>query len=70
MTVSLRRETRRDDHRRTIELLNAVDNAFDNDAGAAALEDDQSFESIVLFGVGNDPSKPYPPAGHTYPRRD
>jgi hypothetical protein len=63
------RENQRDDNRRTMELLGSVDNAFDNDAGAAALEDDNSFESIVLFGVGNDPSKPYPPAGHTYPRR-
>ena len=68
--MSLRRETRRDDNRRTVELLNAMDNAFDNDAGAAALEDDRSFESVLLFGLANDRATTnYPPAGHNYPKR-
>ena len=56
------------DHDRTMRLLNAVDKAFDNPAGAAAFEDDKSFESVVLHGVAHDPTKPYPPAGHSYPR--
>lgn len=68
--MSLRRETRTDDNRRTHALLNAVDRAFDNDAGAAALENAHSFESVVLFGLANDKaSATYPPAGHRYPKR-
>lgn len=67
--MSIRRETRDDDTRRTGALLDAVDRAFDNDAGAAALEDDSSFESVVLFSVAGDPAQPSPPAGHSFPRR-
>ncbi|MGW1675676.1 hypothetical protein [Streptomyces sp. NPDC002324] len=67
--MSIRRETHDDDNRRTGALLDAVDRAFDNDAGSVALEDDSSFESVVLFGVAGDPAQQYPPAGHTYPRR-
>lgn len=67
--MGLRRENRRDDERRTIELLHAVEGAFDNDASVTAFEDDRSFESIILFGVGNDPTRTYPPPGHTYPKR-
>ncbi|MFF7308153.1 hypothetical protein [Streptomyces sp. NPDC008137] len=67
--MSFRRETRNDDKRRTHSLLDAVDRAFDNDAGTAALEDDRSFESILLFGVAGDPAQQYPPAGHNYPKR-
>lgn len=64
------RENRRDDNRRTSELLDAVDRAFDNDAGAAALQDDRSFESVLLFGLANDKAAAvYPPAGHGYPKR-
>ncbi|MGW1379550.1 hypothetical protein ACWD6P_35520 [Streptomyces sp. NPDC002446] len=67
--MSIRRETHDDDTRRTHALLDAVDAAFDNEAGAVALEDDGSFESIVLFGVAGDPAVPNPPAGHSFPRR-
>ncbi|MFD4596748.1 hypothetical protein ACFWPQ_01820 [Streptomyces sp. NPDC058464] len=67
--MSLRRETQHDDNRRTGALLDAVDRAFDNDAGAAALEDERSFESVLLFGIAGDPAQPYPPGGHTYPKR-
>lgn len=64
------RENRRDDNRRTSELLDAVDRAFDNDAGVAALQDDRSFESVLLFGLANDKAVAvYPPAGHGYPKR-
>jgi hypothetical protein len=55
------------DEARTARLLDACDQAFDNDA--ADFTRDDSFESVVLFGVGRDPSEPYPPTGHTYPRR-
>jgi hypothetical protein len=68
--MGIRRENGRDDDRRTKELLGAVDRAFDNDAGAAALEDERSFESVLLFGLANDKAAAtYPPAGHGYPKR-
>lgn len=65
--MSLRRENRRDDNRRTIELLNALDRASEMRPDPDAELDD--FETVVLFGVGNDPTQPYPPAGHRYPKR-
>ncbi|MER5461646.1 hypothetical protein ABT010_13350 [Streptomyces sp. NPDC002668] len=64
----LRRNPKLDDEDRTVRLLDAVDGAFDNPAGAAAFENPRSFESVVLHGVAYDPAKPHPPAGHTYPR--
>ncbi|MGA4844688.1 hypothetical protein [Streptomyces sp. G45] len=56
------------DKARTGRLLDHVDQAFDNDAGEMALQDDDSFESIVLFGVAGDPAQQYPPPSHDYPR--
>lgn len=65
--MSFRRETRDDDNCRTDALLDALDRASearpDPDAELGA------FETVVLFGVASDPGQPYPPAGHTYPRR-
>lgn len=54
------------DEARTGRLLDAVDAAFDDDPGATF--EDGSFESVVLHGVAYDPTQPYPPAGHPYPR--
>ena len=65
--MSFRRETRDDDERRTKTLLDALDNATEMRPDPMAPLDE--FETVVLFGVANDPAKPYPPAGHTYPRR-
>lgn len=65
--MSFRRETRDDDKRRTYALLDAVDAAFDD--GGLATYHDPHFEEVILFGVANDPTQPYPPAGHTYPKR-
>lgn len=53
------------DEARTTRLLEAVDAAFDNDEADFS---DGTFESVVLHGVAYDPTKPYPPAGHPYPR--
>ncbi|MFF3326089.1 hypothetical protein [Streptomyces sp. NPDC002889] len=53
------------DEARTERLLAAADKAFDNpDADFS----DGSFEAVVLHGVAADPTRPYPPAGHPYPR--
>lgn len=65
--MGFRRETRDDDKRRTNSLLDALDRASEMRADPDAELDD--FETTVLFGVGHDPSLPYPPAGHTYPKR-
>ncbi|MGW1365045.1 hypothetical protein ACWCQP_47665 [Streptomyces chartreusis] len=65
--MSIRRETRDDDNRRTGALLDAVDRAFDD--GGLAQYHDPAFEDVVLFGIAGDPAQQYPPAGHTYPRR-
>lgn len=64
--MSFRRETR-DDKRRTNTLLDALDRASEMRPDPDADLDD--LETVVLFGVANDPAKPYPPAGHTYPKR-
>ncbi|MFF4741299.1 hypothetical protein ACFY2W_36260 [Streptomyces sp. NPDC001262] len=68
--MSWRRESKRDDDRRTNLLLDALDHAYAvrtgdpcSDAGLT------EFEETVLHGVGYDPARPYPPAGHRYPRK-
>lgn len=65
--MGFRRETAADDKRRTNNLLDAVDAAFDD--GGLADYSDPVFEEVVLFGVGYDPTQPYPPVGHTYPKK-
>ncbi|MFF3324945.1 hypothetical protein [Streptomyces sp. NPDC002889] len=57
---------RKKDEARTDRLLDAVDKAFDNDPNATF--EPGTFESVVLHGVAYNPGKPYPPAGHPYPR--
>ncbi|MFE0514829.1 hypothetical protein [Streptomyces sp. NPDC058964] len=61
-------ETRRDDAERTGWLLDAADIAFAFEPvnGIAA-----DFEAVVMEGLLTDQAVPvYPPAGHTYPRKD
>ncbi|CAM5251293.1 hypothetical protein SXANM310S_00019 [Streptomyces xanthochromogenes] len=65
--MSLRRETKNEDDLRTYALLDAVDVAFDH--GGKAQYADPQFEDVVLHGIAYDPCEPYPPAGHTYPKR-
>ncbi len=64
------RETQADDDARTGRLLDGVDTAYAVRTGAPAGDDDLTdFEETVLFASAPDPSTPYPPAGHTYPRK-
>ncbi|MEV5249873.1 hypothetical protein [Streptomyces werraensis] len=65
-----RSETKKQDDERTGRLLHGLEAAFALRTGDPCSDDDLTvFEEIVLFGVGYDPTQPYPPAGHTYPRR-
>jgi hypothetical protein len=66
----VRCETKRDDDARTGRLLDHLD-AMDQLTERPADPDAplSKFEEVVLFGVAYDPGQPYPPAGHTYPKR-
>jgi len=57
---------REKDEARTSRLLDALDRATEARPDPDAELSD--FETVVLFGVAYDPTKPYPPAGHPYPR--
>jgi len=62
------RETRLDDNDRTVALLDAADRAFEQEPETDLAAD---FESVVMEGLLTDRAVPvYPPAGHTYPRKD
>lgn len=65
--MGFRRETADEDRLRSNGLLDALDRASEMRPDPDA-ELDQ-FETVILFGVANDPAQPYPPAGHGYPRR-
>ncbi|MFJ6389097.1 hypothetical protein ACIQJT_15980 [Streptomyces sp. NPDC091972] len=57
-----------DDNARTLRLLDATDTAF---AHESTTELGTDFEQVVLEGLLTDRSVDvYPPAGHTYPRKD
>ncbi|MEV0170834.1 hypothetical protein AB0I00_06870 [Streptomyces sp. NPDC050803] len=57
-----------DDHARTERLLDAADIAFAYDPATGLAAD---FEAVVMEGLLADQGvSVYPPAGHTYPRRD
>jgi hypothetical protein len=57
-----------DDNARTLRLLDATDTAFAHDP---ATELGADFEQVVLEGLLTDRAVDvYPPAGHTYPRKD
>jgi hypothetical protein len=67
--VRFRRETRADDEARTIRLMDALDKASEAGDPDAPLT---PFEDVLLDGLGCGPDctgSPYPPAGHTYPRK-
>ncbi|WP_326813301.1 hypothetical protein [Streptomyces scopuliridis] len=59
------RETKNDDDMRTYALLEALDASSETGTSESLTE----FETVVLFGVAYDQSRPYPPPGHTYPKR-
>ncbi|MEV6957421.1 hypothetical protein [Streptomyces sp. NPDC051183] len=54
------------DQERSLRLLKAIDDAADDPTGEPGELSD--FERIVLYGVAELPGRPYPPAGHDYPR--
>ncbi|MFJ9905045.1 hypothetical protein ACIRVK_19465 [Streptomyces sp. NPDC101152] len=61
-------ESRRDDAERTGRLLDAADIAFTFEPVTDLAAD---FEAVVMEGLLTDQAVPvYPPAGHTYPRKD
>ncbi|WP_432130605.1 hypothetical protein [Streptomyces tendae] len=68
--MGIRRETPRDDDRRTRALLDAADHAFDRAPDSSLSE---AFQDVVLTGLGTDKAAAaagnYPPHGHNYPRR-
>ncbi|WP_329598093.1 hypothetical protein OIE43_22400 [Streptomyces pseudovenezuelae] len=62
------RESPDDDNARTLRLLDATDTAF---AHESATELGADFEQVVLEGLLTDRAvEVYPPAGHSYPRKD
>lgn len=62
MGLFRRAETAGHDDARTCKLLDAADNAFDTDESA--------FVDVVMDGLMSDKAtRPYPPAGHTYPKK-
>lgn len=66
--MSIFRETRDDDERRTSALSEALVTALDERTGGYVDSSEPTeFESVLLEGLSR-PST-YPPAGHVYPRR-
>lgn len=60
-----RSETPSRDDARTRELLDHADKAFATEEAG-----DTAFADVVMDGLMSDKATtPYPPAGHTYPRR-
>ncbi|MFJ6394040.1 hypothetical protein ACIQJT_41430 [Streptomyces sp. NPDC091972] len=71
MSIFRFRETPADDNARTNRLCDAADRAFETEQTTGLGED---FESVVMEGLLTDKAAAaagqYPPAGHTYPRKD
>lgn len=65
-----RAETKAHDDARTGRLLDGLETAYAVRTGDPVNGGDLTeFEETVLFAVAGDPAQPYPPAGHTYPRK-
>ena len=67
--MRFRRETPADDDARTVRLMDALDQAGEAGDQDAPLT---PFEEVLLDGLGCGPDctgSPYPPTGHTYPRK-
>jgi hypothetical protein len=70
MSFFRRTETAADDHARTGRILDSLDNAYTARTGDPVNGGDLTpFEEVVLEGAAPLPGDPYPPPGHTYPRR-
>lgn len=70
MGLFSRSESKKDDDARTGRLLDGLETAYavrtGDPCGGADLT---QFEEVALFAVAGDPAQPYPPAGHTYPKK-
>jgi len=66
--VKIRRETAKDDYRRTHELTAALGASLEP-VGTPVSPLRQEFEETVAHALHANKSEE-PPAGHTYPRRD
>lgn len=65
-----RTETPTDDHARTGRILQGVEDAYAARTGDPVNGGPLTpFEEVVLEGAMPLPGDPYPPPGHTYPRR-
>ncbi|MDI5964838.1 hypothetical protein [Streptantibioticus silvisoli] len=61
------RESAADDRARSSRLLGALETSTEAPGHAGDLDE---FEQVVMFGIAPEfEGLPYPPAGHTYPRR-
>ncbi len=68
--MKFRRETKKHDEARTGRLLDGLETAYAVRTGDPCGDADLTeFEETVLFAVAGDPAQPYPPAGHSFPRR-
>ncbi|MFG3410379.1 hypothetical protein [Streptomyces sp. NPDC048142] len=68
MGIFRRRETAADDAARTTLLLDGLEAAYEQRRGGEDVPLTQ-FEEVVLDATVSLSGEPYPPAGHTYPKR-
>lgn len=69
MSIFRRRETAADDAARTTLLLDGLEAAYEERRGADPEAPLTQFETVVLDATVSLSGEPYPPAGHSYPRR-
>ncbi|MEU1224705.1 hypothetical protein [Streptomyces microflavus] len=69
MSIFRRRETPAHDDARTTLLLNGLEAAYEQRRGGDPEAPLTEFEEVVLAATVTLSGEPYPPAGHTYPRR-
>ncbi|MGP3636463.1 hypothetical protein ACTU45_24430 [Streptomyces sp. 24-1644] len=68
MSIFRRRETAADDAARTTLLLDGLEAAYEQRRGGEDVPLTQ-FEEVVLDASVTLSGEPYPPAGHTYPKK-
>ncbi|MFI7089731.1 hypothetical protein ACIBUR_39880 [Streptomyces anulatus] len=69
MSIFRRRETAADDAARTTLLLDGLEAAYEQRRGDDPETPLTQFEEVVLDASVTLSGEPYPPAGHTYPRK-
>lgn len=68
MNIFRSRETQSDDDARTNRLMDGLEAAYEQRRGGEDVPLTQ-FEEVVLAATVTLSGEPYPPAGHTYPKR-